>query len=84
MTNNQSQLGLSIQNPHILTDDARINKDGLGMGDYSDFNNNSQVIQNINSTNGFTIVSTANQSMTKPHKGIKHVNENVKKINQRS
>jgi len=50
-----------------------MNKDGIGIGDYSDFNNNSQVLQNINQTNGFTIVS-ANQSLNKANKGVKHVN----------
>ena len=46
--NNQGGHGLSIQNPHVFSDDTRMNKEGIGMGDYSDFNNNSQIIQNIN------------------------------------
>ena len=39
-------------------------------------------MQNINSTN-FTIVS-GTQSVNKSQKGLKQVNENVKKMNQRS
>ena len=42
--NNQGGHGLSIQNPHVFSDDTRMNKEGIGMGDYSDFNNNSQII----------------------------------------
>lgn len=85
MLNNATGPGLSIQNPHTLTEDGRLHnphlqKDGVGMADYSDFNNNSQLMQNINSTNGFTIVS-ATQSINNSQKGLKQVNENVKKMN---
>ena len=49
--NTHNGLGLSIQNPALLSEDRRIHKEGsIGMGDYSDFNNNSQVVQNINQT----------------------------------
>ena len=51
-----------------MTEDQRFNKINFnnnlkegqsGIGDYSDFNNNSILVQNATSTNGFTIVGGA-------------------------
>ena len=62
------------------------NKDGHpGIGDYSDFNNNnSLLVQNISSSNGFTIVGGAQTSQNTTNnskKGVKYSNDNVKKMN---
>jgi len=85
-------LAISIQNPHLSTEDQRFNKinfsnhlkEGVGIGDYSDFNNNSLLVQNATSINGFTIVGGAHTSQntnSKSNKGVKYSNDNVKKMN---
>jgi len=80
-----------------MTEDQRFNKINFnnnlkegqsGIGDYSDFNNNSILVQNATSTNGFTIVGGAqtaqNNTTNNSRKGVKYSNDNVKKMNQRS